>query len=54
MANRKFRKGQFFIIGIGIGTALGVANENIPVWLAAGAGLGVVMDAFVARRNRSS
>jgi hypothetical protein len=41
-------------IGVGAGTALGVALHNIPVWLAIGAALGVFFGLVMNRRNRNS
>lgn len=52
MAKRKFRKGQFFVLGIAIGTALGVSTDNLAIWVAVGAGLGVAIDAILVSRNR--
>ncbi|MFT4834579.1 MAG: hypothetical protein ACI83W_000025 [Marinoscillum sp.] len=54
MVKRKFRKGQFFILGIAIGTALGVSTENLAIWIGVGAGLGVAIDAVLTRRNSDS
>lgn len=37
-----------FVMGIGVGAAIGVATGQIAVWMAIGAGLGMVF----ARRTR--
>ena len=40
-------------IGIGAGTALGVAQHNIPVWLAFGAAFGIFFGLVMNRLRRN-
>lgn len=39
-------------LGVGIGAAFGVALHNIPVWLAAGAAIGVALSLLMDRARR--
>jgi len=41
-------------IGVGAGTALGVALHNIPVWLSLGAAFGILLGLVMNRRSRNS
>lgn len=40
--------GVWLALGAGIGSAIGVATENIGVWLALGAGIGVAIGAAMS------
>lgn len=37
-------------LGVGIGTAVGVALDDLAVWMAIGVGVGAALDAARARR----
>ena len=50
----KNNMGTAIAMGVGIGTAMGVALHNIPVWLSIGAALGVSLGLAMKRRNGNS
>ncbi|MEM8893412.1 MAG: hypothetical protein AAGC88_02470 [Bacteroidota bacterium] len=41
----------YLVIGIGMGTAFGVANNDIPTYVAMGAALGLILGYIRARRE---
>ena len=48
---RKFNPGAWMAIGIGIGTAVGVATDNLAIGVGLGAALGALMMAFAGKRQ---
>lgn len=47
--------GGMMVVGVGAGTALGVAMENLPIGLALGAALGLLIGAGIdINRRRNS
>ena len=45
--------GAALAIGVGFGTALGVALDNLGLWIALGAGVGVAIGAGVPGGNKT-
>lgn len=46
-------RGPWFVVGIGIGAAIGSATGAIAVWLALGVAIGLLLDAASGRECRS-
>jgi len=44
--------GLWIAIGAGVGTAIGVASDNIAIWLAVGIGAGTAIGAAFSGRKR--
>lgn len=44
--------GLWIAVGAGVGTAVGVAMDNIALWIAIGVGLGVAMGSVNGRFNQ--
>jgi hypothetical protein len=44
------KTGVWIALGVGIGTAIGVAQHNLPVWLFVGVAAGVIIAVFKGRR----
>lgn len=47
----KNRRNMGLVLGIGLGTAIGVATDNLAVWIGVGVAIGVAID---SRRSRKS
>ena len=48
---RKFNPGAWMAIGIGVGTAIGVAMDNLAVGVGLGAGLGALLMGIASKRR---
>ena len=42
-AKPKLPKGAFLAIGVGVGTAVGVATDNLGLWLVLGVAIGAAL-----------
>jgi len=51
---RKTNPGAFIAIGIGVGVAIGVATNNLAVWLPVGVAIGAAMMTVARRKNDSA
>jgi LPXTG-motif cell wall-anchored protein len=47
-------KGYLIALGVGIGTAVGVAMDDLPTWIAVGAAIGLALAGFSGRKKKEN